>query len=758
MKLIEVSFKNYKVLEDQSFRFEENPFWWTAPNETGKSTLIEGIRDAFALDPKKLAAKKTENRAVNPVIKVNFSIGDTIYTLLVNAQDESVRLEGSDHTELARVSKIKDFLAEKGYQFFPEVLDKLLILKERDLTVETKRGLKKLLDSLLKSVQIEELKRTLETRILLKGQGFRTQSFGQEASKLREEVSALDKQIEELSARYEEYHKNKLALEETKKKLDALKEKKEAFETAREKSVKFLNFLKYQELQKRLEKLAQGQESLAQALKEKLEEEKAQKLKKERLERQVDNIFEEIKKLQEKRVDLAKKQTELSKIRVSIDLRQKIQELDQKLGPFRNYKPGQLRKCLSAWEVFNGLCKNAQGVLQVVKASEEVQIEDKYTLRTGGRFVFEGQVSFTYRDLQMAVYTSRDIEKEKEKIQKLVDTFGSITHLQKVISWLDKREKLRIRLEYEEDLASLKEREKELEKELEVLKNIEEIVRQKEQERKKLLQEMKNIERHLSEIRKQITALQVKQKTIEQQIATQNAELEEIKLHINAITLGEAEEFQKKSGSIPEIEREIRQIEEHLKKIENEINKLQQEKSYQEGLTKYEPDLNKMDDLLLKKKNLEDKLHRIEHIEKILRFGLVVLSELREKLNKTYIQKFEEYVREIFCTITKGNYIDVRFHVESLLFEEDIFRKRWTVVRKDNVEFDIDRLSDGTSSQLLLSARLALIRLFLQNQKAFLLLDEPFAYFDGERRQRTLEILNSLAQEGWQVIIVSANP
>jgi DNA repair exonuclease SbcCD ATPase subunit len=62
----------------------------------------------------------------------------------------------------------------------------------------------------------------------------------------------------------------------------------------------------------------------------------------------------------------------------------------------------------------------------------------------------------------------------------------------------------------------------------------------------------------------------------------------------------------------------------------------------------------------------------------------------------------------------------------------------------------------GNKFNTLLSIRLALISSFLGTNTAFLLLDEPFAYFDRQREQKAREVLASLCKFGWQIILVSA--
>ncbi|OAQ21530.1 hypothetical protein TDIS_0048 [Thermosulfurimonas dismutans] len=172
-------------------------------------------------------------------------------------------------------------------------------------------------------------------------------------------------------------------------------------------------------------------------------------------------------------------------------------------------------------------------------------------------------------------------------------------------------------------------------------------------------------------------------------------------------------------------------------------------------LTQKEPDKKELDDLLSRKRELEEKLRRMLNMEGVLRYGLCVLTELRGEINRRYLGEFESSVSDLFSRITHGNYTGVRFETESLFFDGDTFKTRWQAIRKDGRSFPINELSDGTSSQLLLSARLALIRLFF-DRKAFLLLDEPFAYFDHDRTQKTMNILHSLTKEGWQVIVMSA--
>jgi len=193
-----------------------------------------------------------------------------------------------------------------------------------------------------------------------------------------------------------------------------------------------------------------------------------------------------------------------------------------------------------------------------------------------------------------------------------------------------------------------------------------------------------------------------------------------------------------------------------LDELRDEIAELQAQKTARELLTEKEPDKEELDELLSQKRELEERLRRMMSMERVLRFGLEVLAELRAEINRRYLKKFESSVSDLFSRITGGNYTGVRFETESLFFDGNTFKTKWTAVRSDGRSFPISELSDGTSSQLLLAARLALIGLFF-DREAFLLLDEPFAYFDRDRTRRTMDILRSLSMRGWQIIVMTAS-
>ena len=117
MRLKKIRFTNYGVLENKEFEFKENPFLFVAPNESGKTTLVQGIIDTFKFSPKDLKKRITAGKDIEPVITLEFEIGGVEYELKVNAQENRLSLKGKDGTELSSGSVIKKFFGKKGYNF-----------------------------------------------------------------------------------------------------------------------------------------------------------------------------------------------------------------------------------------------------------------------------------------------------------------------------------------------------------------------------------------------------------------------------------------------------------------------------------------------------------------------------------------------------------------------------------------------------------------------------------------------------------------
>ena len=207
--------------------------------------------------------------------------------------------------------------------------------------------------------------------------------------------------------------------------------------------------------------------------------------------------------------------------------------------------------------------------------------------------------------------------------------------------------------------------------------------------------------------------------------------------------------------SLDELSSLIEVKEAELEKVEREVVKLREDVGRLEGLTYRTPDKEELERLSRERQRLEENRRVLRLLELLLLETEKAASRLKVKLEEKYLKSFEEKVARNFCSITGGRYRDVCFNHRGLFFRSEDFLKNWQVTAGDGHNFSIDELSDGARAQLLISARLALVELFFE-RPAFLLLDEPFAFFDGERTRRAVEVLENVVKSGFQVIIFSA--
>lgn len=74
------------------------------------------------------------------------------------------------------------------------------------------------------------------------------------------------------------------------------------------------------------------------------------------------------------------------------------------------------------------------------------------------------------------------------------------------------------------------------------------------------------------------------------------------------------------------------------------------------------------------------------------------------------------------------------------------------------MEYPENKLSDGARKQLLFALRVSFLQRVLGEEKAFLVLDDPFLTFDDEgRKERAVRWLADLIGQGWQVLYFTAD-
>ncbi|WP_022853581.1 ATP-binding protein [Thermodesulfatator atlanticus] len=753
MKLIKAVFKNYKILEESEFSFKEGLNFINEANEFGKSTIIEGIVDAFSLNPASLIPKKTEGKEIPPVIKIAFVIQEDTYELKINAQEERVFLKGKDGTELESPQGIKKFLAAKGYQHFPHVLEGLLVLKERDLSVGATRGLKDIFDAVLRSASVENLENRIRNEFILQRAGLRQKPFGQQKRALEEKLLDLEEKLSSLLREKEEFEKNKKNLKKIKEEIKNLSQKQKELLQKYEQ-------LKHMRAYLELRALEQEKENLEKELKNLVARE-------EKLNREVLNLAEKIsslkKHIEKQNEEIAKLIAAKEKIKVLKDRLQRVEkglclfkEIQQKeaaLGDSKNLDPEALETSLRDWKTFLALKKRARGLIKILSAKGQVFVNR--IPAEGQEIAFQGRVRLEYQDLCLDIFADTKVADLSEREEKLGQKFGSPENLLSIIKKLRELKGLYEQTKYYESLDELLKQKNGLTKELESLFASLASLETKRKEHEKLKEELTRHEIQERKLQQEIFQARERSKTLSEKLSALEDEIKsfprdfEEKLSLKTLRAYEG-------LSLKDISEKISQAEKSLLQMEQKLNDLEIERVRFEERVKREPDLARFEDLLREKARLEQKILRLNRLEKVLRISADLLARLNAELNREYLRNFEEHVAKYFSLITGGRYQKVSFKEESLFFDREAFAKNWEAVRDDGKRFEIDRLSDGTRAQLLLAARLALVRLFFKRE-AFFLFDEPFAYFDKHRRERTISILKNLAETGWQVIVMSAH-
>jgi exonuclease SbcC len=179
-----------------------------------------------------------------------------------------------------------------------------------------------------------------------------------------------------------------------------------------------------------------------------------------------------------------------------------------------------------------------------------------------------------------------------------------------------------------------------------------------------------------------------------------------------------------------------------LDEIEREVNKiLQLETDYLHCKTSV--DLNAVRAKLLE--FISGKEATRDAVLKVMDIFEEIEAEEQEKVAELF--GTESPITHYFSEITDGLYEAVLFNQGSGQIE---------VRRKDGVILKAEKLSGGAYDQLYLAIRLALGERVLQGTKGFFIMDDPFVKADPARLQNQIEVLQRIAQLGWQVLYFSA--
>lgn len=188
-----------------------------------------------------------------------------------------------------------------------------------------------------------------------------------------------------------------------------------------------------------------------------------------------------------------------------------------------------------------------------------------------------------------------------------------------------------------------------------------------------------------------------------------------------------------------------RALESDIEKRRQELDRLGKEITHVDALIHAAPYDHEM--LAEAEEELERKRERKESIVRKLATLETLKGALEEAQAKTIAASrgaIEEYMRKYLPVITNGRY-------DNVTVKDDLSFEVWSGEKKGLIVPE-EHLSKGTVDQFYLIARFAVLNLLNKGVKSLVLLDDPFAGFDAERKSRAREIFSDMTN-AFQIII-----
>ena len=178
--------------------------------------------------------------------------------------------------------------------------------------------------------------------------------------------------------------------------------------------------------------------------------------------------------------------------------------------------------------------------------------------------------------------------------------------------------------------------------------------------------------------------------------------------------------------------------------LDSRIGMLEREKTLSERrLTDIYEEIVKIDELLLEKEKLNEKISVLETRLSVIQKTKSYLAEAKDVLTSKYLSKtksaFDKYIDLIGKEPSEAFNMNTSFEVMK--------NERGTLR-------DAEAYSKGTRNLYALAARFALIDSLYENEYPFIILDDPFAHFDDKKLKNALSALKSISKHR-QIIYVT---
>lgn len=181
------------------------------------------------------------------------------------------------------------------------------------------------------------------------------------------------------------------------------------------------------------------------------------------------------------------------------------------------------------------------------------------------------------------------------------------------------------------------------------------------------------------------------------------------------------------------------EIEQNLNNLNNEINKLNDEKNYiqnQIELLEASVDTFEIENEL---NEITDKIEEMKYNLDILEKTKEYLSIAKEQFSSHYLKGMQEsFIKNIEFLNGKAIDINLDVNLNAEINEKGSNKK-------------IDFFSTGYQDIIYICMRLSLIESLFENEKPFIILDDPFVNLDEEKIQHAKELINNISKQ-YQII------
>lgn len=158
-------------------------------------------------------------------------------------------------------------------------------------------------------------------------------------------------------------------------------------------------------------------------------------------------------------------------------------------------------------------------------------------------------------------------------------------------------------------------------------------------------------------------------------------------------------------------------------------------------------DLAALDERVL---HLRAQVDRLERFEAAVNLARRTIDDRTREAHLKFARRLADYASDTFARITGQRYLDLRVDPTTLAVRVRVPETGHIV--------DVERLSAGTREQAYLVVRLAMVRMFAEGSETTpLLLDDPYAFWDDARIERSFPVLEAAASGGQIVLFTTSD-